>query len=56
MKHRIKARKLTPAEQAELDRMEQELIGHRLEDYPSFSEYFRNEIVIPTENYYKNKI
>ena len=55
MKHKIKMRQLTAAEQAELDRLEKELIGHRPEDYPSFDEYFKNEIVIPTEKWFAER-
>ena len=53
MKHKIKMRVLTPAEKAELEQMKKELIGHRPEDYSSYNEYFRNEIIIPTENFFK---
>ena len=52
MKRRIKMHIPTPEEQAELDRLEQEAIGHRPEDYPSFEEYFYNEIVLPYERFF----
>lgn len=53
MKHKIKMHILTPEEQAELNRLKQEAIGHRPEDYSNFDEYFRNEVVIPIEKFFE---
>lgn len=55
MKHRIKIHLLTPTEQEEFDRREKELVGHRPEDYANYDEYFYNEVILPTEKFYKGR-
>ena len=55
MKHKIKIHIPTPEEQAKLDRMEQEMIGHRVEDYPNYDEYFKNEVIKPIEAFYRKQ-